>query len=204
MGKHSREAVAATKVPSLLDEIKVLRQQIELKNKQIDDLKKAAEMVEKTKNGAYSERNQLVVLLSKIFDAHLAKHPDSDKNWERDWMNIVCIHFPTGQGAWHIHDSELSLFKHLEVKPNDWDNHTTEEKYKRIAQIPKLSDINIEDLSIFYHNVASKELVVNNTKNLITKPTTPFIEWKDLTDEQKDGRRIMMGCLLKEYRIVKR
>jgi len=110
MGKQSRELVAVSKVPTLLDEIKTLNQQIDLKNKQIDDLKRP----------------------------------------------------PT--------------------------------------------EVSLNDLSIFYHNVATKELVVNNQKNLITKPVDqkPFIEWKDLTPEQKTGRMIMMDCLLKEYRIVKR
>lgn len=86
----------------------------------------------KAKDQAYWERNQLVVLLSKIFPAHLAKHPESDTNWENDWRTIVCIHFPSGQGSWHIHDSEVGFFSHLELKSNDWDGHTTEEKYKRI------------------------------------------------------------------------
>ena len=108
MGKQSRELVAVSKVPTLLDEIKTLNQQIDLKNKQIEDLKRP----------------------------------------------------PT--------------------------------------------EVSLDDLSIFYHNVAAKELVVNNEKNLITVPHGPYIEWKDLTTLQQNGRKIMMDCLLKEYRIVKR
>ena len=49
---------------------------------------------EKAKNQAYWERNQLVAALSKIFPSHLAKHPESDKEWENDWRTIVVIYLP--------------------------------------------------------------------------------------------------------------
>lgn len=90
----------------------------------------------KAKDQAYWERNQLVCLLSKLFPSYLTKHPESDLSWEKDWTNIVGITFPTGQGYWHIHDSELKYFSHLQYASNEWDGHTTKEKYQRIAQIP--------------------------------------------------------------------
>ena len=37
--------------------------------------------LERQKDNAYWERNQLVAALSKIFLSHLAKHPEEDKEW---------------------------------------------------------------------------------------------------------------------------
>ena len=34
---------------------------------------------------------------------------------------------------------------------------------------------------------------------MITTPTTPYIEWNDLTDEQRKGRLFIAGELLKKY-----
>lgn len=85
-------------------------------------------------NAVYAERNALVCALSKVWPSHLALHPD-DPEWERDWMHIVCIHAPCGQLTWHIHDSEVPQYEHLEIKPADWDGHSTEEKYRRLAAL---------------------------------------------------------------------
>lgn len=96
--------------------------------------------IERAKNLAYLERNLLVAFLSKLFPSHLAKHPESDTEWDDDWCTIVFIDAPTGQLSWHIHDSEIGLFDHLEWEENNWDGHTTEEKYERIREIkPELS-----------------------------------------------------------------
>ena len=101
----------------------------------------AVETLELAKDNAYSERDRLVAALSKLLPSHLAKHPASDTSWERDWMNIVCIHLPGPvnnsyrQATWHIHDSELPWFAHLvdgNIKCHGWDGHTTEEKYQRL------------------------------------------------------------------------
>lgn len=86
------------------------------------------------KDGAYSERNALVCLLSKVFPSVLGRHP-MDEEWEDDWRNIVFINLPTGQASWHIHDSELSNFRHLYMSTTKWDGHTTEEKYKRVYAV---------------------------------------------------------------------
>ena len=89
------------------------------------------------KDTAYSERNKLIVALSCIWPAHLARHPDSDKEWEDDWRNIVCIHGPCGQMTWHIHDSEAHMFGHLNCAPDPfadckWDGRDTQLKYCRL------------------------------------------------------------------------
>ncbi len=87
------------------------------------------------KDRAYRERDMLVCALSKLFPAYLARHSEEDTSWENDWRWIVYIDLPTGQVSWHIHDSEREMFNHLEVRENNWDGHTTEEKYRRLAVI---------------------------------------------------------------------
>lgn len=87
--------------------------------------------LERQKDGAYEERDKLVALLSKVFPAWLERHPDADTTWDNDWRWIVFLNIPD-QVSWHIHDSELWMFDHLERKEgNSWDGHTTPEKYAR-------------------------------------------------------------------------
>lgn len=94
--------------------------------------------MESLKNQAYSERNQLVAALSKLFSSSLERHPDNEA-YEDDWRWIVFIDLPGGQVCWHIHDSELGLFDHLpRLVGRKWDGHTREEKYQRIATLQKI------------------------------------------------------------------
>lgn len=83
----------------------------------------------------YSERNKLVAFLTRIYPAHLADHPASDASWEDEWRTIVFVDSPAGQLSWHIHVSDAPLFAHLARGMNNWDGHTTEEKYERLAAI---------------------------------------------------------------------
>lgn len=87
------------------------------------------------KDGAYRERNKLVSALSKLFPSSLGKHEKTDKTWHKEWMNIVYINLPTGQVSWHLHDTDLPLFAHLEYKNEKWDGHTTEQKYERLSNL---------------------------------------------------------------------
>src|SRR3954468_18033594 len=50
-----------------------------------ENLLEQVEVVGKEKDNAYWERDQLVVVLSKLWEAHLARHPEEDKEWEDDW-----------------------------------------------------------------------------------------------------------------------
>jgi len=93
---------------------------------------------EKNRDAAYAERNKLVCALSKIWPSHLAAHGGAEP-WDSQWIYIVCIHSPVGQLTWHIHNSEFSKFEHLKLESNHWDGHTTEEKYTRLASLPKSS-----------------------------------------------------------------
>lgn len=92
----------------------------------------------KRKDQAYWERQQMVVALSHLWPSFLAKHPESDKEWQDDWRTIVVIILPEYgpaekyefatprysvpgmsksvrgvQITWHIHDFEIPLFDHL-------------------------------------------------------------------------------------------
>ena len=85
------------------------------------------------KDQAYWERNQLVAYLSKLFPSWIETHPKEDEMWEKDWRHIINIEFPEGLYWWHIHDSELKYFSHLQVKEtNSWDGSSTEEKYDKL------------------------------------------------------------------------
>jgi hypothetical protein len=95
----------------------------------------ANEKLEAQKNEAYAERNRLVAFVSKLFPASLERHPEDDKYWEDDWRWIVFIDLPTGQVSWHIHDSELPMFDHLQRQTGRiWDGHTNDQKYARMAE----------------------------------------------------------------------
>lgn len=83
---------------------------------------------------AYYERNALVAALSKLFPAWLMKHPP-DPSWEPAWTDIVCIETPEGQLTWHLHESHLHMFAHLVLCPNNYDGHSTVEKYERLAKL---------------------------------------------------------------------
>lgn len=98
--------------------------------------------MEARKDGAYSERNKCVVLITQMalamgMTAGIGRHPEEDADWEDDWMNIIFIDLPAGQISWHIHDSELPLFSFLPEYTGKWDGHDTEEKYRRVLE-PKL------------------------------------------------------------------
>lgn len=99
------------------------------------DVIKRLEEVETAKKVAYRERNILVWFLTHLYESHIYKHPKEDTAWEDDWRTIVCIHLPTGQASWHIHDSEIPQFIHLTPEENHWDGHTPSEKYERLKQI---------------------------------------------------------------------
>lgn len=94
--------------------------------------------LEVAKNQAYFERNQCVRMMAKMAKSlglrcGLGRHNENDANWERDWLNIVFIDFPSGQCSWHIHDSERPMFAFLPTYQKPWDGHSTEEKYRRMG-----------------------------------------------------------------------
>jgi len=65
----------------------------------------------------------------------MERHPEEDLTWENDWRWVVYIDLPSGQASWHIHDSEIVLFKGVPFfKDRKWDGHTTEDKYQRVLE----------------------------------------------------------------------
>ena len=113
-----------------------------IKDSDMTIVKKIKELTA-ARDAAYSERNQLVLVLAKIAPpgkAWLSKHPEEDKDWDDQWRTIVFLDLPTGQASWHLHDDEVSGFDFLPMQANTWDGHTTEEKYKRLRELPPLSD----------------------------------------------------------------
>lgn len=131
------------------------------------ELKAKVAELEKVKDGAYSERNQLVAALSKVFPASLERHPEDDKDWEDDWRWIVFIDLPAGQCSWHLHDSELPRFAHLKRgKGRAWDGHTTEEKYARLEAlelglyVPPFESIEVTD-SVRESAARMRDVVLN-------------------------------------------
>jgi hypothetical protein len=96
----------------------------------------------KERDAAYTERNQLVAALAGEFLRHagrawLADHLDeAGVDWDPEWRNVVFIEgWPCGQMSWHIHDSDLPMFSFLPRGKNEWDRHTSEEKYRRLSKL---------------------------------------------------------------------
>lgn len=87
-------------------------------------------------DAVYAERNRCVGAIARMaqrlgWTVGLGYH--TDPNWEDDWRNIVYIDTPRGQISWHFHDSEKPLFDWMPPYDGDWDGHTTDEKYERLA-----------------------------------------------------------------------
>ena len=93
------------------------------------------------KDNAYTERNCVVALLSRMalamgWRAGIGTHEvKPGEDWEPEWMSIVCIDLPTGQASWHIHDSHVALFDGLPRYDGRWDGHDTPEKYRRVSAV---------------------------------------------------------------------
>lgn len=106
--------------------------------KSLEKLQAENDELKKQKDIAYSERNKLVCALSKLFPATLERHPDNEP-WEDDWRWIVYINLPAGQASWHIHDSQIKMFNHLErLVGTVFDGHSTDEKYRRLEALAKI------------------------------------------------------------------
>jgi hypothetical protein len=89
--------------------------------------------MERRKDAAYLERNQVVAALACAFPSGIAR--TAIEGWSDDWHGCVYIDLPNGQASWHYHDSHAYLFAHLPPYDGKWDGHTTEEKYIRLAAL---------------------------------------------------------------------
>ena len=110
------------------------------------------------RNQAYKERNQLVAFISKIFPSALGRHDESDTKCDDEWRNIVFVYTTQGQCSWHIHDSELELFSHLQELDVIWDGHTAEQKYDRLKKFhPLESGKRLSKVVVEIHNKEQEE-----------------------------------------------
>lgn len=90
------------------------------------------EQLERERDGAYLERNQLVALLASIYPSGIKR--TAIEGWHEDWHGCVYIDFPWGQASWHYHESQADLFSHLPPYEGQWDGHSTEAKYTAIVE----------------------------------------------------------------------
>jgi hypothetical protein len=115
----------------------VLRARVETLTAERDRALALVAEVTKVKDGAYSERNQILAAFARMavalgWRAGVGRHPADDLSWENDWRTILFIDLPTGQASWHFHDSEAHLLAGLPAYRAPWDGHTTPEKYERL------------------------------------------------------------------------
>jgi|WetSurMetagenome_2_1015567.scaffolds.fasta_scaffold12769_3 hypothetical protein len=92
---------------------------------------------EEQKNGAYWERNMLVLLLAEYLNKNLRNgliingiSGCADNNWD-GWKRVISI--DNGKYCFHIPD-KFDIENLQEIKPN-WDGHTTKDKYFRIFEM---------------------------------------------------------------------
>ena len=111
---------------------------MEIKNKVRISDKELIKFQQMHLDEVYNERDRLVALLTTFYPSYLAKHEGEDGN--DNWRNVIYINTPEGQLSWHISDEEVPLFSHLPHGDNNWDGHTTEEKYKRIEKLVELNN----------------------------------------------------------------
>lgn len=100
------------------------------------------------RDGVFHERNQVVAALAHLMAAlvpgtHLVipeptTYPESRRRKRRDVVRpMVCIHLPGGRNlTWHFSPEEEIFFVGLPYAPSDWDGHTTDKKYERLADLP--------------------------------------------------------------------
>lgn len=97
-------------------------------------VRRAAEQMAERKDAAYLERNRVVAALARCFPSGIKR--TAIPGWSEDWHGCVYIDLPSGQASWHYHDSHAHLFAGLPPYAGEWDGHTTEEKYRRLAALP--------------------------------------------------------------------
>lgn len=94
-----------------------------------------------------SMKQEAISTPSKIYPSWIGWH--KEKDWDNDWRNIIYIKIPihsfnyiqqfeiprNEQLSWHIHKDDLIYFQHLKPGLEEWDGHTTDEKYERLFSL---------------------------------------------------------------------
>ncbi len=92
----------------------------------------------------YAERDQCVALAAWLAHAlgmpvWIGQHESQPgEMWDDEWRNVVYINLPTGQVSWHIRADELEWFSHIPHGGDSWDQHTPEEKYRRVKALTEI------------------------------------------------------------------
>ena len=124
------------------DRLRELTSNIEMLGRDLQSANAAIMSMRVTIDNYISERDKVVAELTKVFLSHLTRHKETPgEDWDPEWLNVVCIHLPTGQATWHIHISETAWFAHLngvELECKGYDGYSTPEKYQRLFRLPVL------------------------------------------------------------------
>lgn len=140
------------------------------------------------KDAIYDERNRLVAALSKVFPSALEPDPEEPEVWR--WF--VRIDLPTGQATWHVHESSLPLFEHLErSNRRTWDGHSTEEKYRRVAAI--LPGLVVEG-RLEERLPTPDEVEVTEKHRQVAKAMRPHVLAGDPEGAIEAGRKALLGA----------
>ena len=91
----------------------------------------------RNREAAYSERNLLLAILTRIYPTHLMRFRPTEEAGANAWEWVICMHTPEGQCGWHLPSDEINgLFDHLErIDTNHWDGHTRAEKARRLERL---------------------------------------------------------------------
>jgi hypothetical protein len=63
------------------------------------------------------------------------------------------------------------------------------------------TDADVEKFARAIHEI-NRDLVNNHPDLLITHPTSPYIEWDDLTPDQKKGRLFIARRLIEQFAVI--
>jgi hypothetical protein len=95
-------------------------------------MKEICDAARRDKNDVYTERNRLVALLAGLYPAWKGKDQELAGT---AFETVIYIKLPTGQISFHIPDKDLPLFSYIEEGSEEWDGHTTEEKFQRVQRL---------------------------------------------------------------------
>ena len=80
----------------------------------------------------FTQRDELLVVLSKMWPSHLMPKAEDD---DADWKHVLCIYSPGGELYYHIADERLTMFSHLPVLASHFDGSDSPERTRRLNAI---------------------------------------------------------------------
>jgi hypothetical protein len=132
---------------------------------------------------AYRERAHLVAYLAAAYPAQWA---DEGSDWP-----VVYVQTPAGQMSWHIARADQELFGHVrpmgEGTAPQWDGHTTEAKYERLAELTRMMAAS-PDLAMIHGQVALAARVRAVIARYKDDQVNPITAFADIMDAAGEGR----------------